>query len=165
MLKLNLPKPCIWLMLIIVAAALSSCIKSNKIIPGSITNITVNRITLNGIDVQLSLPIQNLNGSALQINSAEVVIAAGKKNLAHIALLKPITLFAHSNDTYVLTLHIDLVNNGNMLELVKLINYNTPLTADGNAQVQYWVFNKRMRIHRDNLQQFVVPAVQRLNLF
>jgi len=144
---------------------LCGCGKPKDLKYGMVGNIAVKNISLTGVDVEATLPVENPNGYQVDIISADLDVLANNKVIAHIKQLYPVTLPGKSKGDYKIGANISLANQGEIFAIMGLLNGKNNIDLDGTVRVKAVVFQKSVHIHQTGIQSYLKPVIDKLKLF
>ena len=152
-------------LLVTIVIGLSSCIKTENVKWGLIKGVSVKRINLGGVELEATIPIENRNGSSLQIKQGDMTVSADASAIARVRQVNDIFLPGNSNADYKVNIDIDLVDKGNLLSLMNLMKSNTSINIDGTIKAKSFIFQKNIQVHQTNIQDYLKPILGKMNLF
>jgi LEA14-like dessication related protein len=156
-------KGLVWLSAIVI---LSSCGKPKDLKYGAITDVSVKNLSLSGVDVEATIPIENPNGYAINVQEALMDLSANNNVIAHITQSYPVTIAGKSKTDYKFGASIKLANAGALMSLMSLMNNsNTNLNLDGTLKVKASLFTKNVQVHEIGIQSYLKPVLDKLKLF
>lgn len=145
---------------------LCSCGKPKDLKYGMITDVSVKNLSLSGVDVEATIPVENPNGYELKVDEAALDLSMDNRVIAHILQAYPVTIAAKTKGDYKVGASIKLANAGALMSIMSLINGgNKNLNLDGSLKVKSFVFTKNVQVHQTNIQDYLKPVTDKMKLF
>jgi LEA14-like dessication related protein len=145
---------------------LSSCGKPKDLKYGAITDVSVKNMSLSGVDVEATIPIENPNGYAINVQEALLDLSANNNVIAHITQSYPVSIAGKSKADYKFGATIKLANAGALMTLIGLMNNsNTNLNIDGTLKVKASLFTKNVQVHELGIQNYLKPVMDKIKPF
>lgn len=146
---------------------LCSCGKPKDLKYGMITDVSVKNVSLSGVDVEATIPIENPNGYELKVDEAAMDLSMDDKVIAHILQSYPVTIAGKTKADYKVGASIKLANAGALMSIMSLVNGggNKTLNLDGTLKVKSFVFTKNVQVHQANIQNYLKPVMDKMKLF
>ena len=153
-------------LLLLAIFTFCSCSKPKDLTYGTISDVSVKNMSLSGVDVEATIPVENLNGYDITVQDAQMDLLANDKVLAHLTQLYPVVIAGKSKHDYKVGASIKLANAGALMTLMSLANGdNANLTLDGTLKAKAVVISKTVKVHQTNIQDYLKPVVDKLHLF
>ena|ERR1700748_338008 len=145
---------------------MSSCSKPKDLKYGAITDVSIKNLSLSGVDVEATIPVENPNGYEINIYDANFDLAMNDKVIAHVTQLYPVTIAGKTRADYKVGASIKLANAGAIMSLMSLMhNSDTNLKLDGTLRAKSFVFTKTVQVHQSGIQNYLRPVIDKLKLF
>jgi LEA14-like dessication related protein len=149
-----------------IVLILSSCGKPKDLKYGAIADVSVKNLSLTGVDVEATIPIENPNGYAINVQEALLDLSADNNVVAHIKQLYPVTIAGKTKGDYKFGASIKLANAGALMSLMALMhNSNTNLNLDGTLKVKASIITKNVIVHQTGIQGYLKPVIDKMKLF
>lgn len=142
-----------------------SCSKPKDLRYGIVHGVSVKSFSFTGVDVEAMIPVENPNSYTINVQEADLDILSDDKVIAHVKQSAPVALAAKSKGDYKVTAFITLVNKGEIASVMRLINGNGNLNLDGTAKIKSFVFSKTVKVHQNNIQEYLKPLIGQMKLF
>ncbi|MEO6521685.1 MAG: LEA type 2 family protein [Mucilaginibacter sp.] len=145
---------------------LSSCSKPKDLKYGAITDVSVKNMSLSSVDVEATIPIENPNGYAINVQEALLDLSANNNVIAHVTQSYPVTIAGKSKAEYKFGASIKLANAGALMSLIGLMNNSsTNLNLDGTLKVKASLFTKNVQVHELGIQNYLKPVMDKIKPF
>ncbi|RKR81315.1 late embryogenesis abundant protein [Mucilaginibacter gracilis] len=153
--------------LITALVILAGCSKPKDLTYGAITDVSVKNLSLSGVDVEATIPVDNPNSYAITVQEANLDLMLDDKVIAHVLQSYPVTVAAKTKGDYKVGASIKLANAGAIMSLMSLMNNNTDrnLSLDGTLKAKSFVITKTVQVHQTNIQNYLKPVIDKLKLF
>jgi LEA14-like dessication related protein len=123
-------------------------------------------MSLSGVDVEATIPIENPNGYAINVQEALMDLSANNNVIAHIKQQYPVSIAGKTKADYKFGATIKLANAGALMSLMGLMNNsNTNLNLDGTLKVKASLFTKNIEVHQTGIQSYLKPVFDKLHMF
>jgi LEA14-like dessication related protein len=146
---------------------MSSCSKPKDLKYGAITDVAIKNLSLSGVDVEATIPVENPNGYEIKVEDAALDLSMDDKVIAHVLQSYPVTIAGKTKGDYKVGASIRLANAGAIMSLMSLVNGggNKNLSLDGTLKAKSFVVTKTVQVHQTNIQNYLRPVIDKLKLF
>ena len=146
---------------------MNSCSKPKDLKYGAISDVAIKNLSLSGVDVDATIPVENLNGFEIKVEEANLDLSVDGKVVAHVLQSYPVTIAPKTKGDYKVGASIRLANAGALMTLMGLMNNNSVknLSLDGTLKAKSFVVTKTVQVHQNNIQNYLRPVIDKLKLF